>query len=61
VLTATIATALSAFLDQLRTFLLLWLPPLLLGFLVYLMWRFVKMMPRTAPAELKPESDSIVR
>ena len=25
------------------------------------MWRFVKMMPRTAPAELKPESDSIVR
>ncbi|MDX6563622.1 MAG: cell division protease FtsH [Gaiellales bacterium] len=60
-LTATIATALSAFFDQIRTFLLLWLPPLLLGFLVYLMWRFVKMMPRTAPAELKPESDSIVR
>jgi len=58
---ATILTALSALLDQLRTFLLLWLPPLLLGFLVYLMWRFVKMMPRTAPAELKPESDSIVR
>ncbi len=25
------------------------------------MWRFVKVMPRTAPAELKPESDSIVR
>src|SRR6186713_546858 len=43
-------------LNQLRTFLLLWRPPLLLGFLVYLMWRFVKMMPRTAPAELKPES-----
>ncbi len=60
-LTASLATALSALLDQLRTFLLTWLPPLLLGFLVYLMWRFVKMMPRTAPAELKPESDSIVR
>src|SRR4051794_4643927 len=25
------------------------------------MWRFVKVMPRTAPAELKPESDSVVR
>ena len=60
-LTATLATAIGAALDEIRTFLLLWLPPLLLGFLVYLMWRFIKVMPRTAPAELKPESDSIVR
>ena len=60
-LTATLATAIGAALDEIRTFLLLWLPPLLLGFLVYLMWRFIKVMPRTAPSELKPESDSIVR
>ncbi len=60
-LTATIANDLGGALGQIRSFLLLWLPPLLLGFLVYLMWRFIKVMPRTAPAELKPESDSVVR
>jgi cell division protease FtsH len=61
VLTATIASALGDALDHLRTFLLLWIPPLLLAFLVYLLWRFIKVMPRTAPAELKPESESVVR
>jgi len=61
VLTATIASSLGDAASQFRSFLLLWLPPLLLGFLVYLMWRFVKVMPRTSPAELKPESDSVVR
>jgi hypothetical protein len=34
VLTATIASALGDALDHLRTFLLLWIPPLLLAFLV---------------------------
>ena len=60
-LTATIASALGDALDHIRTFLLLWIPPLLLAFLVYLLWRFIKVMPRTAPAELKPESESVVR
>ena len=60
-LTATIASALGDVFDQIRPFIILWFPPLLLGFLVYLMWRLVKMMPRTSPAELKPDSESIVR
>ena len=60
-LTATIATAIADVLDHIRVIIILWFPPLLLGALVYLMWRFVKMMPRTAPSELKPESESIVR
>ena len=61
-LTATIATrARRRLLGQIRLFIILWIPPLLLGFLVYLMWRLVKMMPRTSPAELKPDEESIVR
>jgi len=54
VLTSTIASVLGDVFGQIRLFIILWIPPLLLGFLVYLMWRLVKMMPRTAPAELKP-------
>ena len=61
VLTATIASVLGDVFGQIRLFIILWIPPLLLGFLVYLMWRLVKMMPRTAPAELKPDEESIVR
>jgi cell division protease FtsH len=61
VLAATFATVIGDALDHVRVAIILWFPPLLLAALVYLMWRFVKMMPRTAPSELKPESDSIVR
>ena len=60
-LTSTIASVLGDVFGQIRLFIILWIPPLLLGFLVYLMWRLVKMMPRTAPAELKPDEESIVR
>jgi hypothetical protein len=60
-LTATIGSALGDIFDQIRQIIILWFPPLLLGFLVYLMWRLVKMMPRTSPAELKPDSESVVR
>ena len=49
-LTATIATAIADLLDQIRVIIILWGPPLLLGILVYLMWRVVKMMPRTSPS-----------
>ncbi len=60
-LTSTIASVLGDVFGQIRLFIILWIPPLLLGFLVYLMWRLVKMMPRTSPAELKPDEESIVR
>ena len=60
-LTANIATALADLLDHIRVIIILWGPPLLLGILVYLMWRLVKMMPRTSPSELKPDAESIVR
>ena len=50
-----------AALDVLRTFLLGWLPILLLVALLYLMWRVVAMMPRTKPQEVRPDSASSVR
>src|SRR5436305_11099485 len=56
-----IASALGDGFAQVRSFIILWIPPLLLGFLVSRMWRIWKMMPRTAPAELKPDSESVVR
>ena len=42
----TIASAVGDAFGQLRTFIILWIPPLLLAFLVYLLWRFIKVMPR---------------
>ena len=33
-----------------------WLPILFMGALVFLVWRTLKMMPRTAPKEIKPDA-----
>ena len=35
---------------------LTWMPIILMGALVYLIWRSLKMMPRTKPQQVKPES-----
>jgi cell division protease FtsH len=44
--------------DQLQGWALTWLPILFMGVLVYLVWRTLKMMPRTKPQQLKPSSSS---
>jgi cell division protease FtsH len=47
---------LSLFLSDFRAFLLTWLPIVLLLVLVWLMWRAASMMPRTKPAEVRPDA-----
>jgi cell division protease FtsH len=38
----------------------LWLPVILMAFLVYLVWRTLKLMPRTKPQQISPRSASAV-
>jgi cell division protease FtsH len=45
-------------LNRVETWSLTWLPILLMVALVYLVWRTLKMMPRTKPQQVKPESSS---
>ena len=40
--------------DQIENWSLTWLPILLMVALVYLVWRTLKMMPRTKPQQIKP-------
>jgi cell division protease FtsH len=49
-----------SFYDQLQGWALTWLPILFMGALVYLVWRTLKMMPRTKPQQLKPNSSSSI-
>ena len=49
------------FYDQLQSWALTWLPILLMAALVYLVWRTLKMMPRTKPQQIKPSSQSSIR
>jgi cell division protease FtsH len=42
--------------DQLSNTILTWAPVLFMGLLVILIWRTMKLMPRTKPQEIKPES-----
>jgi cell division protease FtsH len=49
------------FYDHLQSWALTWLPILFMAALVYLVWRTLKMMPRTKPQHLKPSSQSSIR
>jgi cell division protease FtsH len=49
------------FYDHLQSWALTWLPIVFMGALVYLVWRTLKMMPRTKPQHLKPSSQSSIR
>src|SRR3954466_9967595 len=51
-------TSLEAFLsyDEIQSFALTWLPVVFMGLLVFLVWRTLKVMPRTKPQQIKPES-----
>jgi cell division protease FtsH len=46
--------------DRVETWSLTWLPILLMVALVYLIWRTLKMMPRTKPQQVKPESSGTI-
>jgi cell division protease FtsH len=46
--------------DKMETWLLTWMPMLLMGALVYLIWRTLKVMPRTKPQQIKPESSGAI-
>jgi cell division protease FtsH len=46
--------------DQLERWVTLWMPILFMGALVYLVWRTLKMMPRTKPQQISPKSASSV-
>ena len=48
------------FIDQIQSWCLTWLPILLMGALVYLIWRTLKSMPRTKPQQIRPEESSAV-
>src|ERR671934_1550762 len=47
--------------DQIQSWALTWLPLLLMGALVFLVWRTLKLMPQTKPQVIKPSSESSIR
>jgi cell division protease FtsH len=46
--------------DELERYATLWLPVVFMGVLVYLVWRTLKLMPRTKPQQIAPRSKSAV-
>src|SRR4051812_41011202 len=45
---------------RVENFAQLWLPVIFMGALVYLVWRTLKLMPRTKPQQITPRSRSSV-
>jgi cell division protease FtsH len=46
--------------DDIERWAITWLPILFLGLLVFLVWRTLKLMPRTKPQQITPSSASWV-
>ncbi len=46
--------------DQFQQWAITWLPIMFMGALVYLVWRTLRLMPRTKPQQIKPQSSSAV-
>src|SRR6266480_359368 len=42
--------------DDLQSWVLTWAPVLFMALIVFFLWRTVKLMPRTKPQQIKPES-----
>src|SRR5436190_18100665 len=42
--------------DELQTWVLTWAPVLFMALIVFFLWRTLKLMPRTKPQQIKPES-----
>jgi cell division protease FtsH len=47
--------------DNLSNLILMWAPVIFMGLLVFLIWRTMRLMPRTKPAEIKASSKSAVK
>jgi cell division protease FtsH len=43
---------------QIESWMVTWLPIIFMGLLVFFLWRTLKVMPRTKPQQIKPESDA---
>lgn len=46
--------------SSIESFLQLWAPIIFMALLVYFIWRMLRLMPRTKPLQIKPESKSAV-
>jgi cell division protease FtsH len=46
--------------DQTQSMVLTWAPILFMGLLVFFLWRTMKLMPKTKPQEIKPDSKASV-
>ena len=45
---------------QVESWILTWAPIIFMGLLVFFIWRTMKLMPRTKPQQIKPESSSSI-
>ncbi len=45
---------------QIESWIVTWAPIIFMGLLVFFLWRSLKLMPKTKPQEIKPDSDSAV-
>jgi cell division protease FtsH len=45
---------------QIENWMVTWLPIIFMGLLVFFIWRTLKVMPRTKPQEITPDSDSAI-
>ena len=46
---------------EMESWILAWAPVIFMGLLVFFIWRTMKLMPRTKPQEIKPESASSIK
>jgi cell division protease FtsH len=46
--------------DQFQSYVLTWAPVVFMGLIVFFLWRTLKLMPRTKPQQIRPESSSSI-
>jgi cell division protease FtsH len=47
--------------DTIETWIITWAPIIFMGLLVFFIWRTMKLMPRTKPQQIKPESSASIQ
>src|SRR3954468_15856435 len=45
---------------QIENWIITWAPIIFMGLLVFFLWRTLKLMPKTKPTEIKPDSESAI-
>src|SRR4051812_28880138 len=45
---------------QIENWVITWAPIIFMGLLVFFLWRTLKLMPKTKPTEIKPDSESAI-